>query len=383
LKLAIVTRFPSDPAVPKGGVESVSVTLVEAMKDLADLELHVVTTDPSCPWTEMNVRNGVTVHRLPQSGRTLTFAVGRGRREIKEYLRMLAPDIVHAHDFYGLAVKDLPIPRVLTIHGFIHADTLVSNRQFPSVRSKIWKWFETAAWADSPHIIAISPYVRERLNGIARGCIHDIDNPISERFFHVKRDEIRGRIFSAACISPRKNTFGLLRGFEQLLANGTDAELHLAGAARDEAYLENIRSFIKEHGLEDRVKLLGNIDRDAVRSELAAASVFVLASLEENSPLGIEEAMAVGVPVIASNRCGMPYMVRDGESGYLIDPTDPRDIAMRVGQLLDDDELRLGMGLKGRQIAEDRFHPAAVAQRTYQVYLRAIQDRDSGGKHGI
>jgi glycosyltransferase involved in cell wall biosynthesis len=107
---------------------------------------------------------------------------------------------------------------------------------------------------------------------------------------------------------------------------------------------------------------------------MSRAAVFTLVSLEENSPMAIEEAMAAGVPVVTSNRCGMPYMVRNGESGFLVDPNNPDDIARRLGKLLKDDELRRSMGAKGREIALDRFHPSKVAARTREVYLRAIND---------
>lgn len=126
--------------------------------------------------------------------------------------------------------------------------------------------------------------------------------------------------------------------------------------------------------LEKKVFLLGRLNTEEVHKELSAAGVFALTSLEENSPMGIEEVMAVGVPVVASNRCGMPYMVRDGESGFLVDPNNLDDIARRLGQLLKNDELRQSMGAKGREIAWDRFHPAKVAARTLEVYLRAVQD---------
>ncbi len=379
MKVALVTRFPVDPTAPTGGVESVSVILLGALKRLDNIELHVVTTDPACEGDSEESWDSVRIHRLPQPGRILTFALGTGRRRLKEYLRRLRPDVVHAHDVYGLMVKDLRLPRVLTIHGFIHADTLVSGKRFACARSSVWKFFETNAWANQPHIISISPYVRERLRGIAKGCIHDIENPIAEEFFHIQRSERKGRIFSAACISSRKNTLGLLRGFARLLGSGVRAELILAGQPEEPAYLEKVKRFVSEHALSDRVQLIGKIDREGVRRELATASVFALVSLEENAPLGIEEAMAGGVPVVASNRCGMPYMIRDGESGYLVDPTDPQDIANRLGKLLTDDELRRTMGAKSRAIAEDRFHPLTVAQRTYEVYLRAI--RDHGHNH--
>ena len=84
--------------------------------------------------------------------------------------------------------------------------------------------------------------------------------------------------------------------------------------------------------------------------------------------------MAAGVPLVTSNRCGMPYMVRDGESGFLVDPNDPDDIARRLERLLKNDELRQSMGARGREIALDRFHPAKVPARAREVYLRAVQD---------
>ena len=107
---------------------------------------------------------------------------------------------------------------------------------------------------------------------------------------------------------------------------------------------------------------------------MSRAAVFALVSLEENSPMAIEEAMAAGVPVVTSNRCGMPYIVRDGESGFLVNPNDTDEIAGRLRQLIENDELRRSMGAKGKEIALDRFHPTRIAARTRDVYLRAIQD---------
>ena len=251
------------------------------------------------------------------------------------FLRDLSPDVIHAHDIYGLTTTGLQIPRVFTIHGFIHADTLVSGESFPRVRSRIWKYVETGGWARQPHIISISPYVRERLSGIARGVIHDIDNPISEEFFRVPRRERKGVIFSAAVISPRKNTLNLVEGFANMLNRGIEGELRLAGAIWEESYGERVRKRIRALGLEKKVVLLGRISMERIREELSQASVFALVSLEENSPMGIEEAMAAGVPVLTSNRCGMPYMVRHGESGFLVDPNDPEDIAYHLEGILE------------------------------------------------
>jgi len=362
-----------------GGVEAVSVNLVKSLATFGDLNIDVVTTKRDYSSLKSESWAGVSIHRLPWAGgSTLRHALGPGRRQMQEYLLQIRPDVVHAHDTYGLMVKGMTIPRVFTIHGFIHGDTLVSGERFARTRSWTWRRVETAAWADQPHIISISPYVRERLRNIARGVIHDIDNPISESFFQIERKERAGVIFSAAVVTPRKNPLALVEAVAKLASDGLNVELRLAGSLGDDPYVEKVRTCIREKRLDGRVFLLGRLATEQILEELSAASIFALTSLEENSPMGIEEAMAAGLPVVTSNRCGMPYIVRDGESGFLVDPNDPGDIACRLKQLLIDDELRRSMGVKGRAIALYRFHPAKVAQRTYEVYLRAM-GRSNGG----
>ncbi|MBI5197018.1 MAG: glycosyltransferase family 4 protein [Nitrospirae bacterium] len=373
MRVAIVTQFPSDPNAPHGGVEAVSVNLTRALAAYSDLDLHVVTMDSRSTTLSVDAWEGVTVHRLPGlKGSVLRNAIGHGRHLISIYVSRLAPDVVHTHDTYGLMAKGLAVPRVFTIHGFIYGDTLVSGARFARLRSWIWRWVETRGWADQPHIISISPYVRERLSGIARGAIHDIDNPIAEDFFDIVRCEERAIVFSAAAVCPRKNTLNLVKVVEQIVAQGGRIELRIAGPVTDPGYGERVQASIVRSGLDHHVKLLGRIDTEQVRAELARAAVFAIVSLEENSPMGIEEAMAAGVPVLTSNRCGMPYMVRHGETGFLVNPHDVTDVVRRLRRLLEDTSLRHAMGIKARAIARDRFHPHEVARRTRKVYLEAI-----------
>jgi glycosyltransferase involved in cell wall biosynthesis len=376
MRVAIVTDFPHDPEDPCGGVQAVSVHLIRGLSALEGLELHVVTEDVKCAVPQESLWGGVRVHRLPRKGKaTLGNAVGPGRRQMADYLHRLAPDVVHAHDVYGLMVKGLALPRVFTIHGQIYRDTRVSGGRFSRIRSWLWKRIELNGWSDQPHVISISPYVREQLTGIVAGTIHDIDNPIGAGCFELTRREEAGKVFCAGAICARKNTLGLVQAFSRLAAMGVKDELRLSGGG-DREYLDRVRGFIREHRLEEQVTLLGRTSYATIQDEMARAAVFALVSLEENSPMAIEEAMAAGVPVVTSNRCGMPYMVRDGESGFLVNPSDPDDIARRLKQLLTNGELRRSMGAKGREIALDRFHPSKVARRTYEVYRQAVEGAD-------
>ncbi len=375
MKVAIVTHFPKDPLAPQGGVEAVSVNLVRSLSRFEDLDIHVVTATKGeeGPITQIQWQ-GATVHYVPgQQGSMLHYATGPGRRKISAYLKKLSPDIVHAHDTYGIMVKGLSIPRVFTIHGFIYGDTLISGRRFAVFWAWIWKQVETSSWADQPNVISISPYVRERLTGITKGRISDIDNPIDASFFQIKKEKGRKIVFCAAVICPRKNTLILVKAFSKVIKAGCEAELRLAGDVIDPGYGQAVRDMIRDCDLEKNVTLLGRINSVQVKAELGRSSVFALVSLEENSPMGIEEAMAASLPVVTSNRCGMPYMVREGESGFLVDPDNSSEIADRLLRILEDDTLCEEMGNVSRKIALDRFHPEVVAKRTRAVYCDIVR----------
>jgi glycosyltransferase involved in cell wall biosynthesis len=381
VRIAIATDFPRDPGDPCGGVQAVSVHLVAGLARIDGLEIDVITQDRAVRSPETSIWGAVRVHRLPfPRGNVLFSAIGPGRRAMMAYLLDLKPDVVHAHDVYGLMTQGFHGPRVFTIHGQIYKDTAVSGEMFPAIRSWIWKRIELAGWARQHHIISISPYVREQASAVARGVIHDIDNPIGENCFDLPRREEGGRLFSAASIDPRKNTLAVVEAFARLGKSVSLARLHLSGSGPAD-YLQRVKNLISSRSLADRVKLLGRLPYSQIQEELSRAAVFVLASLEENSPMAIEEAMAAGLPVVTSNRCGMPYLVHHEESGFLIDPTDPDDIAWRLGQLLNDAELRRRMGALSRKIAEDRFHPRRVAEKTWRVYQRAWHDFQKGKRN--
>lgn len=372
MKVCIVTAFPADPARPHGGVEAVSVTLVAALAARPGLRVDVITADRRLSGPSVGQWNGVTVHRLPWRGRwTLTSALGAAGREVRAVLSALGPDVVHAHDTFGLMTRGLPCPRVLTIHGFIHGDTKVAARRLAGPRAALWRRVEHRTWADFPHIIAISPYVRERLTGIAGGVIHDIDNPVGLDFFDIPRRDAAPVVFSAAVVSRRKNTLALVEAAALLRRAGVMFEMRLAGPIVEPEYGRRVAERITALGLDEHVFNLGPISSASVQEELSRARLFALVSREENSPLGIEEAMAAGVPVVTSNRCGMPYMVRDGETGFLVNPEDPVDIARRLTVVLNDADRRATMSQRARAVARDRFHPDRVAERTVAVYDRA------------
>ncbi len=375
MKVAIFSRFSNDGTSPRGGVEAVTLALVRALAQIDDLDVHVVTLERGRRTLETFDWHGATIHRLPGSRwpQMIDILAGPGRRRVRQYLTDLAPDIVHFHETYGLGIGDLPMPRVFTVHGFDDDNIRAARGYLGWLRAPLWRRIQSWGLASQQHVISITPYVRERIRPLTAARIYDIDNPVDPACFGVRRREVHGRVFSAGWISPRKNTLGLVRSFARVVGGGLDATLHIAGEESDVAYAAEVRRVIHDLDLGSRVSLLGRIDPEEIRRELGEASVFALLSRQENAPMAIAEAMAVGVPVISSNRCGMPHMIEEGKTGFLVDPEDDDAAARPMLELLADDRRRAEMGAAARSAAVARFHPESVARKTVAVYQTIVQ----------
>lgn len=295
---------------------------------------------------------------------------GPGRRRIDDCIRGIGPDVVHFQETYGFGGPYPDIPTVFTVHGFDSLNLVTERKYAWWLRVPMWKLAERKGIGSHAHIISIAPYVTEKLAEFSCAEIVEIPNAISPEFFKIENRPVNGRIFFAGWINRRKNVGAAIKAVRELVAQGQDVSLHAAGALSDDGYLAEVRQLIKESGLESRITLLGRVGQDVLRKELEEANVFLLPSLQENAPMAIAEAMAAGVPVVASRVCGIPTMVEEGKAGYLVEPNDIPDIARKVGTLLQDRAKRTGMGAYARQKALDTYHPESVVTATLKLYER-------------
>jgi glycosyltransferase involved in cell wall biosynthesis len=101
---------------------------------------------------------------------------------------------------------------------------------------------------------------------------------------------------------------------------------------------------------------------------MAGWDIFVLPSLDEGFGVAALEGMAAGLPVIASAVGGLCELVQNGETGWLVPPASPAELAQRVGELIHDGRKREAMGIAGRQRALDHFPTSRMVERTFAVY---------------
>jgi glycosyltransferase involved in cell wall biosynthesis len=125
------------------------------------------------------------------------------------------------------------------------------------------------------------------------------------------------------------------------------------------------------------VQFLGRCDASRIRRLLGGAAALVVPSTYEGMPLVVLEAMAAGVPVVASRVSGIPEVVVDGETGWLVPPEDPAALALALAEVLADAGEARRRGEAGRRRVEERFRPLHAAAAWERAVLGAEMERSS------
>jgi glycosyltransferase involved in cell wall biosynthesis len=166
-------------------------------------------------------------------------------------------------------------------------------------------------------------------------------------------------------LEPQKNPRLLVQAFAAL--NNPRIHLIMLGEG---SLREQLTAYIREHSLERCVHLLGK--RNEVPECLAASDVFVLSSNWEGNPLAVMEAMAAGLPVVATAVGGVPELVESGHQGILVPPGDSAAFTNAMRTLLNDPEKRAAMGNAARVRATAAFNVERMARGYESIYRAAL-----------
>jgi L-malate glycosyltransferase len=207
----------------------------------------------------------------------------------------------------------------------------------------------------------------------------------------IDRDEARAALGEAsesrlllgvvAQLSPWKGQDTAIKALSLLCREGIDAHLLLIGSAKFVArstrfdnrdYVDRLRELVTAEGLEDRVSWLG--EREDVAQIIRALDVLLLPSWEEPFGRTVIEAMALGVPVVATDVGGPREIIEDGREGYLVAPGQPSAWARAIGRIAQSADAGAAMGRAGRERAVRLFTIARHVHATLDVYERAIAE---------
>jgi len=177
-------------------------------------------------------------------------------------------------------------------------------------------------------------------------------------------DPESGLLVAAGRLVEKKGYSDLVRACEQLHKRNTVFSCLIAG---DGPLRSELATLIDKLELRDHVQLMGQLDQGEMQLLHARATVFVhpavctTAGDRDGIPNVLLEAMAMGVPVVATNVGGIPEVVNDGVNGYLVPSHAPGELAARVIDLLSDPARRRQMGANGRAMVQARFSLSATA----------------------
>lgn len=208
-------------------------------------------------------------------------------------------------------------------------------------------------------LLTALPDLESRLSIVSMGVDTDVFAPKEQ-----PRAEGRWRWFSCARLNRVKGFDTLISAARTLKAEGLEFEIRIAG--EDEqggaGYRKDIERMIAEAGLETTISLLGAIEQDQVLAEMQRADGFVLASHHE--PLGVVfmEAMACGLPTVATNAGGVKELIEDGISGLLVPPRDAASLATAMKRVMGDPVLGTALAAAGRARIVSDFDAARSAR---------------------
>ena len=315
-------------------------------------------------------RLAIPVHALPEAGRF--------DRTVIPTLRSLAgelkPDLIQSHAVKShLLVRAAGLHRVAPWVAFHHGYT------WPDLRARVYNRLDRWSLRAAKRVLTVSePFRRELIGrGVPPDRIDVVHNAIDPQWgLRGKTPEASAALRAKLGIGPEKRVVlivgrlssekdhrTLLEAMRRLQGSAPPPHLAIVGDGPERPRIEEaIRAF----GLVESVTLTGMVP--SAEPYYGIADVCVLSSLSEGSPNALLEAMAAGVPVVATAVGGVPEMVTHGESALLIEPRDCQAMTSAIAALLGDGDLARKLAGRAREIVLERHAPEARTRRLVEIY---------------
>jgi glycosyltransferase involved in cell wall biosynthesis len=347
----------------RGGQNQVLVTVL-ALRALGHRTMVVAH-----PAGELRQRAREGLDLMPLAPKT-EMDLGAAWR-LSRLIKQLTPEIIHAHDPHGVAMAAL----ALSMSTQPRKPPLVASRRvdFHLRGSALSRW----KYRQVDLFICASEAIRQMLigDGISASRAVTVHEGIDlERVAAAPPAKLHEELWlphhapvvgNVAALVPHKGQRHLVDAAHLVVQQVPDARFVIAGEGELRSALERQ---IREHHLEKHVLLAGF--RPDVLSLHKAFDIFVMSSVSEGLGTSLLDAMACGKPVVATAAGGIPEVVVDGETGFLVAPRDDHALAGAIVRLLKDAGLRQRMGAAGAAHARRRFSAERMVQETLRVYKR-------------
>jgi len=305
--------------------------------------------------------------------------------KLRRLVKSSSIDIIHTHSQFPAAAVLLAnrlfgwnIPHVHTIH-----NAYVVMR--PTLGNRLKHILEVIVLKKTTHIVALTDTIRRQLIsnfGVDSARITVIPNGVEvediARFIAQNpRQTGPGRmVFCPARICLRKNQMVVLQAAPEVLNIYPETKFIFVGPIVERSYFSSLSKFVLDKNLSHAVEFAGEVSRERLYNLYQNATVFALPTLYEMHALVVIEAMAFGLPVIASRIGPIEDTVKLEEgSAILVDPNSPDEIADAIIRVFENEALRRELSTKGEKLVSQRFTWRQIATETLKLYDR-LKKRD-------
>ncbi|WP_334110165.1 glycosyltransferase family 4 protein [Thermodesulfitimonas autotrophica] len=283
--------------------------------------------------------------------------------------------------FAGAVAKKLAqllgrrVALIVESHGDFEQSLFLQRRvKLPSLYRILMRWTASYAFKHADILRAVSDSTKEQLKRWAPG------KPIIqfpawtdiEAFLNAPPEPPATAVLYAGVLTPLKGVHVLINAFAKVIKYLPEARLWIAGREKNKEYATALRQQVVTLRLNERVEFTGEVPQQELARYMARCRVFVLPSFSEALGRVILEAMATGKPVVASAVGGIPEIVREGETGFLVPPGDAETLADRLSWLLSHPEEAEEIGKQAREFAK-RFFSAEAYVEGYRKLLKEAE----------
>jgi len=284
--------------------------------------------------------------------------------------------LVHSHGYkpniYLSAILFKNYKTITTIHGWA--------KRTAGIKTVFYEYLDLLSLKRLNHVVAVSKTLfYEIINkGINKSNVTVIYNGIDykKNIIHLEKNYLRLKynyaeddfiIGAIGRLTKIKNHLCLIESLPAILKEINECKIIIAG---DGPLKKELISKINSYHLSKNVYLVGYTDK--IHEILSLIDLFVMPSLSEGLPIALLEAMASGLPVIATKVGGIPEVIDKDDCGILIPPNDAKQISDNVIKLFQDEEKRTRIGLVAKSIVQTKFSSKNMAHQYIDLYKKLI-----------
>jgi len=383
MKIIQIGPYPLSEAMSRGGVEASVYGLSSAL----GLKNKVCVMDmPRMDVTDCcEEKNGYKVYRFKNLGNHVVDSVKRIPDIIKT-IQEIGCDICHIHGTSVFSwkmyreLKRAGIPAIVTVHGLVGVEKKNALRRHFKVKTLYQ--FLTQSHAERrliknvPYLIVDTQYVAETIGKYhnSNSGMWVVPQGIDDVFHELFCSETSIDILSVGAFSARKGHKLLIKAFEELLKKGVEAHLTICGTVAEQGYYQELQDYLINSPFKEQICLRSDISKEELYKMYQKAHIFALHSQEESQGIALVEAMATGLPIVSTRVGGIPFVVKDKETGLLSEYGDIASFVNSLESLMTDKELWKTMSEKCRQ-ESTQYAWIHIAEDVEEIYQKVMSKK--------